>query len=96
MCLDAGTGERLFQKRLMRDRHRSTPVVAGGAVYLIGRDGKAVVFQDGPEFELLAETELGEDTTASPAISNGKIFVRTNKSLMAFGAKDSTDSKDAK
>ena len=87
MALDAKNGEVLYEERLLRDRHRSTPVVADGAIYLIGRDGKALVIADAKELKLISETDLGEDTTASPAVSNGRIFIRTNKSLLAFGKK---------
>ena len=77
----------IYEERLLRDRHRSTSVVVVGAIYLIGRDGKALVIADAKELKLISETDLGEDTTASPAVSNGRIFIRTNKSLMAFGKK---------
>ena len=87
MVLDAKNGDVIYEERLLRDRHRSTPVVADGAIYLIGRDGKALVIADATEFKLISQTDLKEDTTASPAVSNGRIFVRTNKSLMAFGKK---------
>ncbi len=84
ICIDGKTGEPIYEERLLADRHRSTPVVADGRIYVVGRDGSACVIADGREFKLISKHELGEDTTASPAISNGRIYVRTNKSLMAF------------
>ena len=87
ICVDAESGEMQFEERLLRDRHRSTPVVADGVIYLIGRDGSACVLADSTEYKLISKTDLGEDTTASPAISNGRIYIRTNESLMAFGKK---------
>ncbi len=87
ICVDAKNGEELYEHRLLRDKHRSTPVAADGKIYLIGRDGTAAVVADSPEFKLISESALGEETTSSPAISDGRIFVRTNKSLMAFGKK---------
>ena len=85
ICVDARTGEVCYEERLLTNKHRSTPVVADGKVYVIGRDGTAVVLENSREFKVLAKHKLGEDTTASPAISNGRIYVRTNKSLIAFG-----------
>ena len=87
ICLDAKTGEKHYQERLLTDRHRSTPVIADGKVYVVGRDGTAFVLADDKEFKLISEHDLGEDTTASPAVSNGRIYIRTNKSLIAFGNK---------
>ena len=84
ICLDGETGQTLYEERILRDRHRSTPVVADGRIYLIGRDGEALVLGEGREFRLISQHDLEEDTTASPAISNCKVLVRTNKSLMAF------------
>ena len=87
LCLDAGTGKQLYEKRLLSDKHRSTPVAADGKVYFVGRDGTTLVIADESEFRQLSRFKLGEDTTASPAVSNGRIYVRTNKSLFAFGKK---------
>ena len=86
-CIDSKTGEQYFEKRLLADKHRSTPVAADGKIYVVGRDGAAVVLADSSEFKVISKHDLGEDTTASPAISNGRIYVRTNKSLIAFGEK---------
>ena len=85
ICLDAKNGQTKFRKRLVRDKHRSTPIAADGKIYLVGRNGQTVVFEDAPKFKLISQSELNEDTTASPAISNGKILIRSNKSLMSFG-----------
>lgn len=87
ICLDAKTGEKNYEERLLASMHRSTPVVADGKVYMVGRDGTAIVLADDPEFKLISKQKLGEDTTASPAISNGRIYIRTNESLIAFGKK---------
>ena len=87
ICLDAKTGEKYFEERLLTNRHRSTPVIADGKIYVVGRDGTAIVIADDREFKLISKNKLGEDTTASPAVSNGRIYIRTNKSLIAFGKK---------
>ncbi len=85
-CVDVNTGEILYQERLFASKHRSTPVGADGKVFIAGRDGKVHVVQAGPEFKLISETDLDEETTASPAISNGRIYIRTFDALYAFGS----------
>jgi hypothetical protein len=45
------------------------------------------VIKAGPAFELLAENDLAEYTLSSPAISNGRIYLRTEKHLYAIGGK---------
>ena len=85
VCVDAESGETVYEQRLLASRHRSTPVAADGKLFITGRDGKFVVVKTGRDFELISKTDLGEETTASPAIANGKIFVRTFDALYAFG-----------
>ena len=84
-ALDLADGKLLYRERLLADKHRSTPVVAGDKVIVAGRDGTVVVVKAGKRFEVLAENKLGEDTTASPAIANNVLFIRTAKALYAFG-----------
>lgn len=88
MCLDAKTGELLYEKPTERQRHRASPVYADGKIYLSARNGKISVVQAGREFKLLSTNELGagEDISASPAISNGTIYIRTFKALWAIRA----------
>ena len=87
ICVDAKTGEQQYQERVVGDKHRSTPVVADGKIYLLGRGGRAVVLKPGREFKVLSKSELEEEITASPAITQGRVYVRSFDSLMAFGKK---------
>ena len=86
-CLDARSGEVKYRKRLFADKHRSTPVAVDGRLIIVDRKGTVMVVKSGPELEVLSKLELKEETTASPAISNGKVFLRTFKALYAFGEK---------
>jgi outer membrane protein assembly factor BamB len=84
-CLDAKSGELLYEERLMADRHRSTPAAGDFKVYIAGRDGVVHVIRAGRRIEISGKCELGEETTASPAIAGGRIFIRTYQALYAFG-----------
>ena len=84
-ALDLTNGKLLYRERLLADKHRSTPVVAGDNVIVAGRDGTIAVVKAGKTFEVLAKNKLGEDTTASPAIANDVLYIRTAKALYAFG-----------
>ena len=84
-ALDLANGKLLYRERLLADKHRSTPVVVGSKVIVAGRDGTIVVVKAGKTFEVLAKNKLGEDTTASPAIANNVLYIRTAKALYAFG-----------
>jgi len=84
ICLDAKTGEEYYQKRTEEDRHRASPVYADGKIYLTGRKGVVSVVKTGREFQLLAKNDLKEQISASPAISNGTIYLRTFDALYAI------------
>jgi outer membrane protein assembly factor BamB len=85
ICAEAKTGETLYEQPTTRDRHRASPVYADGHVYLLARNGTVTVVKTGREFESVAENKLGETTTSSLAISNGRIYQRTSDALYAIG-----------
>ncbi len=62
----------------------SSPVVADGKLYYVSRNGETHVIKLGDKFELLATnrvTEDAEDFSATPAVSNGALFIRSSKHL---------------
>ena len=87
VILRAKTGEQLDYQRVHRQRHRASPVYADGRIYLTARDGRVSVVKAAEKVEILAENDLAEDISASPAISNGVIYLRTFKHLWAIAKK---------
>jgi len=90
LCLDAKTGKQVYKETLVkgRARHRASPAFADGHVYLLSKDGgTATVVKAGPKFELVASNKLDDTFAASPAFSNGRIYLRGYKSLYAIGEK---------
>ena len=85
LCLDGKTGKEMYSQRLHSARYRASPVYADGKVYLTARDGVFTVVKAGPKFESLAENQLPDQFAASPAISNGRIYLRGFKALYAIG-----------
>ena len=83
-CLEAKTGELMWQEKI--GRSHASLVSANGLVYLLNDDGIAYVVKPGKTYELVAKNTLGEPTYASPAISDGKLFLRGDKHLFCIGA----------
>ncbi|HUS72328.1 MAG TPA: PQQ-binding-like beta-propeller repeat protein [Sedimentisphaerales bacterium] len=83
-CLNAKTGASLWRERL-EGRHSASLVTANGLVYFLSDKGVMTIVKPGPEFKMVARNELGEKTDASPAISDGKIFLRGLKHLYCIG-----------
>jgi outer membrane protein assembly factor BamB len=89
-AFDAKTGERKYQERLLKDTSSaftSSPVANDGKVYIAGEDGQVIVIKAGPVFERLATNDMGSPVLASPAISDGKLLIRTQTQLVAIGKK---------
>lgn len=82
--LEAKTGKQLDYARTNRQRHRASPLYANGNIYLTARDGKTTVVKAAEKVEIVAENDLAEDISASPAISNGVYYIRTFNHLWAI------------
>lgn len=72
-------------ERLRPGTYSASPILADGRIYVTSEDGVTSVFKAGPKFELLAENAVDEYTLSSLAISQGQIFLRTDKHLYAIG-----------
>ena len=85
-CFDTETGERLWQDRL--GKHFSASLIsANGLAYFIADDGITKIVKPGPELNVVYENQLGEYTFASPAVSDGQLFIRGEKHLFAIGSR---------
>jgi hypothetical protein len=63
-------------------RHYSASLLATDQIaYLCDDDGVTKLLKAGPEAEIIAENPLGEKVYASPAVSNGQLFIRGNQHL---------------
>lgn len=84
---DLKTGEEVYRRRLPHrgSGYSASPVAADGKIYLSGEDGDVLVVAAGAEFEHLATNSMGELLMATPALSEGVMYVRAAKSLFAVG-----------
>ncbi|HKS37578.1 MAG TPA: PQQ-binding-like beta-propeller repeat protein [Verrucomicrobiae bacterium] len=82
-CFEAATGKLFWQERM--GEHHASLVSANGLVYFLNDDGVTRVVKPGPDFQLIAQNEIGEKCFASPAISEGQLFLRGEQSLFCVG-----------
>lgn len=82
-CFEAATGTILWKEDL--GKQYPSAVLAEGLVYMPNDDGVITVIKPGPTFEQVAKNVLGEPMHASPAISNGRIYLRGDKHLYCIG-----------
>jgi outer membrane protein assembly factor BamB len=84
----AATGKVLWQGRLgvaQREGFSASPVAADGKIFFTNDQGDTFVLRDAPTFELLRTNRIGETTLASPALVDGRWYIRTDRSLFAIG-----------
>lgn len=85
-CLDPRTGREIYgRQRLAPGTYSGSPVLADGKIYVTNEDGVTSVVKAGPAFELLASNDFDDYTLSSPAVSEGQIFIRTQKHLYCIG-----------
>ena len=87
-CLDLKTGQTLAKGQVERNRnaYSSSPILAGGNLYLTREDGKTFVVSANGEFTVVAANELdGEFTVATPVFVDGQILIRTLDNLYCIG-----------
>jgi outer membrane protein assembly factor BamB len=83
-CVDAATGERIWRERL-GGVYTASPVAADGKVYFMSETGETIVLKAGRSPDVLARNVINGRVLASPAISNGRLFVRTDDRIVAIG-----------
>ena len=85
-CFNAENGKVSYREKLgVSGSYFASPVEAGGRIYIASRNGNVTVVEAGDNFKILAKNDLKELITATPALVDNKIYLRTEKALYAFG-----------
>ena len=83
------TGEEIYRQRLsiIGSGFSASPVAADGKIYLSNEDGEILVVSAGEGFAHVATNSIGEPLLATPALSDGVMYVRSAGNLFAIGKK---------
>jgi len=86
-CLDAKTGAVKYEggRPPVPATFMASPVALDGKILLASQDGDVFVIKAGPAHQVLGTNSLGEPISASPAIANGRLYIRGEKTLFAIG-----------
>ena len=82
-CYDPKNGEIIWQERV-GGNFSASPVFADGRIYFLSEAGETTLIEAGPQFKVLAKNPLGEKCQASIAISNQRLFIRSDKNLFCI------------
>ncbi len=87
ISFDPATGNVLKQGRLKGaiDKYFASPVGADGKIFLVSQDGTMSVVDAKGEWEIVSVNPLDDEVFATPAIADGRIYVRTKSTLYCFG-----------
>jgi outer membrane protein assembly factor BamB len=83
-CHKAATGEKVWNERLGSPMTAS-PILVDDKVFAAGEDGQVYVFAAATKFKLLAKNAMGESVMASPAVADGRIYIRGKEHLFCVG-----------
>lgn len=88
-ALDPETGEIFKQGRLTGalDTYYASPVASDGKIYLLSVSGQATVLEAGAQWEILSSADFADQANATPAIRDGRIYLRTKTALYCFALK---------
>ncbi len=84
ICINASTGETVWQHRL-RGRFSMSPLLFDDKLLVISEDGVATAFKASDRFEALNEHDFGETILATPAVLDGRLYIRTAENLLCVG-----------
>ena len=90
ISFDPATGSVVKQGRLQGaiDKYFSSPVAADDKVFLIGEGGAVSVLKAAGDWQILTVNQLDDECFATPAIADGRIYIRTRSALYCFGSKN--------
>jgi outer membrane protein assembly factor BamB len=84
-CYEAATGKQVYKKRIGGGGgYTASPVAADGRIYFTSEEGSVRVVRAGPKYALLAVNPLGDPCLATPAVSDGMLFFRTQHYLFGI------------
>jgi len=84
-CAEAKTGKVLWQERVATKEVTASPVLVGDKILMIAENGQYHILKAAPKFEVLESGTFGEPVFASPAVVDGKLYVRGTTQLFCFG-----------
>ena len=85
-CHEIEQGDHLWLDRLNNvGSYYASPVYGDGKIYVAGENGFVLVLREGPELEELARNDMGNDILGTPAIADGRIYIRARKKLVCVG-----------
>jgi outer membrane protein assembly factor BamB len=82
--LEAATGKIIWQERLGK-KHHASPLLINGLIHSLDEDGTMYVIRPSEKYDLLEKNAIGEECHATPAVADGKLYIRSTQHLWCIG-----------
>ena len=87
-ALPTTRARRIWKERILNTNISASPLMIGDNIVVVAEDGKSVIFKADPEgLDIVAENDLKELVFATPAVSDGKLYIRGASTLFCIGKK---------
>jgi outer membrane protein assembly factor BamB len=86
-CRNLSDGKQVWSERLDGVSVAPSPFSTPDGRIYFASGGKSYVLKAGPKFEVLGDSDLGDPSQASPAVADGRIFIRGGRNLYCIGKK---------
>jgi len=83
-CIHAPSGNLRWKERL-KGKYKASPIAVDGRIFFLNTEGLCTVVSAQPRFDKLVENKLDDETIASPAVSDGRIYIRGKQFLYCIG-----------
>ncbi|MCH2127469.1 MAG: DUF1080 domain-containing protein [Pirellulaceae bacterium] len=85
-CFELEEGAPLWGPKRIRNAsvYLASPIYGDGKIFMAGENGFVVVMENGPELKVLAKNDMGDSIIGTPAIAEGRLFVRTRSKLICI------------
>jgi outer membrane protein assembly factor BamB len=83
-CYDGSTGDVVWQNRIA-GKYSASPIYADGKIYFLSEDGESTIIKPGSKYEEITRNSIGEPCQASCAVSQGNLFIRSQRHLFCIG-----------
>lgn len=86
-CVEIATGEKVWGPQRVGGKYSGSPVLVDGKIYCIAEEGEVVVIEAGPEYKELGRSPLGDESYSTPAVANGRMYLRGFHTLASLKGK---------
>jgi outer membrane protein assembly factor BamB len=86
-CYETADGKKIYELSRIRNlgNYYASPIAGDGKIFVTGENGFIVVLADTPELKILSKNDMGDTIIATPAIADGRLYVRTLQKLYCVG-----------